>query len=388
MDTTSYGPATVCARCFEDEALRAFVAANATDDECSFCGRSSAATAADAGEVVEFIEERLAIDWMPSLDELYFDKESPSGLAGPTWDIRDVLEQYAPIFDNDDLQEFVVDALLENIYTPRHFAATSEGDALRFGWKDLVETVKHRQRFFFVLQENDRTHDGAGVPIPRGAEMLEVLGRLIDKYGLVEELPASEIVYRARPHAVGKGYTTAKDLGAPPAESASQSRMSPAGVPMLYAADDRDTAVAEANASSPSPAAAVTVAQFRLTEAMRIVDLSELPPIPSIFDDGDSATRERHELGFLHGFRRDIGAKVTHDGREHIEYVPTQVVCEYLRYSLPPEHGGPVGGVAWESVQNPGNRNVVLFLTRDQCVEKGERARFSPGPLVELVGTV
>jgi len=30
-----------------------------------------------------------------------------------------------------------------------------EGEALRYGWTDLAETVKHRQRFFFLLAADE-----------------------------------------------------------------------------------------------------------------------------------------------------------------------------------------------------------------------------------------
>jgi hypothetical protein len=82
--------------------------------------------------------------------------------------------------------------------------------------------------------------------------------------------------------------------------------------------------------------------------------------------------------------RRDIGGEVKLDGRQHIEYVPTQVVCEYIRHRLPERLGEPVHGLAWESTRASGGRNVVLFFGRDRCVETGEQPHFPKGPLIEL----
>jgi len=129
-------------------------------------------------------------------------------------------------------------------------------------------------------------------------------------------------------------YSTAKDLGAPPPEAAAQSRMSPAGIPMFYAADDAETALAETVDPPRTRVKAATIGTFETTDDCRIVDLRRLPAPPSYFDDSPEARALQAPLGFLHGFRHDVSARIERDGRIHVEYVPTQVVCEYLRHVL------------------------------------------------------
>jgi hypothetical protein len=75
---------------------------------------------------------------------------------------------------------------------------------------------------------------------------------------------------------------------------------------------------------------------------------------------------------------------MTLDGREHIEYVPTQVVAEYLRYVFKDGAGEEIQGVAWESSKLSGTRNVVL-LDASRCVEAGEPGDGFSDPLIELV---
>lgn len=375
---------SVCGSCTGDDALSALVEQEATADECSFCGRKGENIAADTDTVLERIGSQLLIGWSKADDLLYRDPEAESGFAGPVYEVRDVLEHEGVEFGNEDFEAFVLRAFGETQYTPEGVYAMTEGEALRAGWDDLVETVKHRQRFFFVLTRNDRSGDGAGVPVPRGRELLSELDRLIPEYGLLRELPAGTSLYRVRLHSVRKRYKTAKDLGAPPPGSASQSRMSPAGIPMLYTAEEIETAIAETVGTRRSLRKGLTVATFNPTETLRIVDFSRLPSIPSVFDDSPETPRVRHELGFLYGMRRDIGGEVKLDGRQHIEYVPTQVVCEYIRHRLPERLGEPVHGLAWESTRATGGHNVVLFFDRDRCVETGKRPRFPGGPLVEL----
>lgn len=375
---------SVCGSCTGDEALSSLVEEHANADECSFCGRNRENIAADTGIVLERIGSQLFIGWSRAEEILYHDSEEESGYAGPVYEIRDVLESEGVEFGNADFEAFVLGAFGETQYTPASVYAMTQGEALRAGWDDLVETVKHQQRFFFVLARNDRSGDGAGVAVPRGRELLSELDRLIREYGLLRELAAGTPLYRVRLHPLRKRYETAKDLGAPPPASASQSRMSPAGIPMLYTAEEIETAIAETVGARRSRRKGLTIATFKPTETLRIVDFSQLPPIPSVFDDSPETPRIRHELGFLYGMRRDIGGEVKLDGRQHIEYVPTQVVCEYIRHRLPQRLRQPVHGLAWESTRASGGRNVVLFFDRDRCVETGERPRFPEGPLVEL----
>ena len=61
-----------------------------------------------------------------------------------------------------------------------------------------------------------------------------------------------------------------------------------------------------------------------------MVNLTALSPIPSVFDP--EQRKYYYELVFLHEFAQDLSAPVVLDGREHIEYVPTQVITEYMRW--------------------------------------------------------
>ncbi|MGO9762541.1 MAG: HEPN-associated N-terminal domain-containing protein [Solirubrobacteraceae bacterium] len=378
----------VCAACVADHMLAEFIEENLTAAQCSFCGRSeNTEIAADADVVLARISEGLKTEWSRAIDELGYDSESNSGFAGPTRDAWEVFEQIGPIFANDAFEEFVVKAFDGEVWCQRDPYGTTVGEALRYGWEDLAETVKHYQRFVFFLPKEEMLDDEPGAEVPRGGKMLEELSRLIRHYQLVKDLPGGTSLYRCRLHGVRKKYSEAKDLGAPPAEEASQSRMSPAGIPMLYAADEPETALAETIDPKRTRTKGATIATFQLTAECRIIDLSRLPPVPSIFDADPEAPRLRQELGFLHGFRRDVGGQVERDGREHIEYVPTQVVCEYLRHAFRDDQGRSVRGLAWESVKRPGARNIVLFIDRDHCVERGERPERVPEPLVELISS-
>jgi RES domain/HEPN/RES N-terminal domain 1 len=374
----------VCPGCIADEALRQFVTGNLNSTDCSFCGRSGeSAVAADTDSVLSYMSECLKREWSRAIDEYLHDSESPTGYAGPCYETQEILE-VDEVFANEDFEEFVLEAFRETQWAQKDFAAISEGEALRYGWTDLAETVKHRQRFFFLLAEDEHDED-PGADVPRGRRMLDELGELIRKYDLIRTIPQDTLIYRCRTHKSDEMPTTAKELGPPPPAKALQSRMSPAGIPMLYAADEPRTTLAETIDEEPSDEDAATIVTFKLRQDCRVVDLRELPPVPSIFDSGIDTTQRRHELGFLHGFRRDVSGAVKRDGRQHIEYVPTQVVAEYLRYVFKDGSGEQIQGVAWGSSRVQGTRNVALFMDASQCVEAGGASDGFSEPLVELV---
>jgi len=84
---------------------------------------------------------------------------------------------------------------------------------------------------------------------------------------------------------------------------------------------------------------------FRPLRALNLLNLADLPPIPSVFDT------ERHgmihSLRFLHAFAADISQPIARDGREHIEYVPTQIVTEYFRRVFRLIDGSSLDGIIY-----------------------------------------
>ena len=75
----------------------------------------------------------------------------------------------------------------------------------------------------------------------------------------------------------------ASQLGTVPEELAFRSnRMSPAGIPIFYGADNSDSAIEEVASSSEDTH--VTWCEFELTEDLQVVDLTQLQPEPSMSD--------------------------------------------------------------------------------------------------------
>jgi hypothetical protein len=189
---------------------------------------------------------------------------------------------------------------------------------------------------------------------------------------LVKELPKGTRVIRARQHLSSENYTNAKDLGVPPREKAGQSRMSAAGIPMFYGAKDENTAFVETFDSSAVASDSVTFGTFQTTRLLRVLDLTSIPEIPSIFDE--VRYDERPPLIFLHHFQRDISKPIMRDGRVHYEYVPTQIVAEYFRHVYR-DRRKHVDGIMFNSSQPGGGICYSIFATAEACTDGPKKAK-------------
>jgi hypothetical protein len=66
-------------------------------------------------------------------------------------------------------------------------------------------------------------------------------------------------------------------------------------------------------------------------------------------------------------FMKDFTSPIDKDGREHIDYVPTQVVSEYFRSYMKTSAGTKVDGIIYPSAQND-KPCCVLFCGQEGCV--------------------
>lgn len=69
---------------------------------------------------------------------------------------------------------------------------------------------------------------------------------------------------------------------------------------------------------------------------------------------------------FLDGFVKNITRPVIPDGRQHVEYTPTQVLTEYLRWASP----HPFDGIALPSAQ-AGEKTYVFFRGPEGIIADG-----------------
>lgn len=130
---------------------------------------------------------------------------------------------------------------------------------------------------------------------------------------------------------------------------------------MFYASDSPETALRE-TADRPGTFA---VGRFETQRDSLILDLGDIPPVPSLFEEiPDSAEYyPRKVLKFLHPVSQAISRPVPRDDRADVNYVPTQVVTEYMRCRRGWD-GRAVEGIRYCSSVHPGHFSYVLFATQ------------------------
>lgn len=139
---------------------------------------------------------------------------------------------------------------------------------------------------------------------------------------------------------------------------------------MFYGAFAEETAIAEVYDCPVKPKRIVSVGRFENLRALRLLDFTKLPSYPSIFNG--QTQDERGPLRFLHHFVWDSTRGITKDGREHIEYVPTQVVTEFFRHILTDGDGNHFDGLLYPSAKHEGGICCVIFFSNEDCTQNRE----------------
>lgn len=104
------------------------------------CQATGEAIAADVEVVLEQIGRQLLNEWEMADQVLYRDPEEESGLAGPVYEIGDVLGAEGVEFGEEEFEAFVLEAFGESRYTPAGVYAVTPGETLSFGWDDLLRS--------------------------------------------------------------------------------------------------------------------------------------------------------------------------------------------------------------------------------------------------------
>jgi hypothetical protein len=354
------GDQSVCLDCIIDEGLREQVAPHLTEDACTFCGLE----AEDEVPIAAPFEELM---W-PVMDAINFFYERSEETLFWSDDVtrryrsQDVAANVCSGEVSDNVLEAICEVITEDDWNEDP-AMLRPDLALRYAWDHFRDKVKHETRFVFLsIAEESSPHPDDFT----SSEILEKLINIIQSRGVLTDVPAGRIFYRGRmvdkPELAGYDAST---LGSPPPMVASANRMSPAGISMFYGCDDIPTVVAEIGSHTTKRFA--VVGAFETTQPLQMVNLAALPPIPSVFNS--EQRKYYYELLFLHKFARDLSAPVVLDGREHIEYVPTQVVTEYMRW-LP---AVAIDGILFTSAQN-GGTSCVVFCGPEGCADAGKES--------------
>lgn len=336
----------VCTKCLTAPSLQRAIRANLTPDTCcSYCDSSESAS-------VDFLLENQIT---PAILTYYTQPENELGWADGEWvgtpiDSDDLVDELLAEYDGTDDGDLLNDlkgSITESQWCRCDYYGVQPEDSVFFDWQDFCQLVKHHTRYFFHdIRIGDDAHGYE--PIAAGT-FLESLRQLLATE-LLKSVKKGKLIWRGRIDKIR--HHNPRELAAPmPERATSSNRMSPAGISMFYGAFDSDTAAQELGAIQNGKV--LSIATFSLNQNVKVIDLTKLPCTPDFFDL--KAKYRRYSCIFLERFVDDLRKPIVKDGREHLEYIPTQVLTEYLKSTLGAD------GMVYHSAQHRGGKCIALW---------------------------
>lgn len=356
----------ICAECLTDDALKVVVRAEEVTGEGS-CLACDQEPSAPFDVLLEAFVDGVNFLFEDALNTVMYVSAEGGFVGGKTTDSWDLMEQFEDCFETENghliLDEIRL-CLDDKTWVDREDPDFGPEAMLEQAWKDFCMSIKYESRFVFWLAKKSK----ADLDHPQDeftpASALHHVGELIEELQLYKSYEKGEVFFRAQTFDKQEvPLSASKRLGTAPAKYALQgNRMSPAGIPMFYASESEAVALDEVGVRLDHNAA--SVGQFSATKELNVVDLTALPPMPSPFDK--EKRDQRWMISFLKSFVSEISQPIEL-GRDQVDYVPTQVMTEYLLRI----HEGHkrIDGIRFQSAAHPGGINVALDIANENFIE-------------------
>lgn len=295
-------------------------------------------------------------------------------------DLHDVIEALAqqliddePYWPSDGGENFYADD--QNYEYYEHYKRdTLYHDQI---WQHFCENITHQQRFFSLKAKELISELFANIHQQHDHEKKAVIYRINPGDQEAKFLRARIAKQESEEKEINSN--PAKNLSAPPKRLRSAGRMNPAGISVFYGAYDLDTCIAELR---PAVGDTVIGATFSLVRPIHVLDTTRFEaPIKStsLFSKNHLARVEQWK--FMQRFKREI-AKPVSPNDEHLDYIPTQAVAEYLLHHHEfkrDKKPAKIEAIIFQSAQNPDGRNIVLL--GDASIVKTQEAQSAAPPI-------
>ncbi|MBT4728248.1 MAG: RES domain-containing protein [Bacteroidetes bacterium] len=349
----------VCNSHFKDYAIKSFIKDNSIHGSCDYCNTKSCVLSLNS--LLEFLNSGISFFYGSPENEGVAWDSSEGG-----WQLASVIDAY-DLFsgdiglevDNQNLYDDIINCFTDNQWCLKDPYGMTEFEELSYSWEHFCNITKHKIRYSFFKSKN--------FDLDKYNKLTDILYDItagIDQFGLIKSLNMGKVILRGRQHKVKENIDSFDQLTSPPNKLATANRMSPAGISMFYGAFDKKTTIKEVkDKKSIKAKPVITIGLFELIKNLNVVDFTHLPQMPSIFDEGRRTDYFR--LSFLYSFVRDLSKRIERDDRVHIEYVPTQIITEFLRFIYPIIVKQGIDGVVYKSSKKNTGNCIVLFLDHD-----------------------
>lgn len=356
----------ICNDCIIEPFLKQQISANLSSKTCSFCSKTSTFdVACDFNVLTSFVLEGLKSQFGDPSEEGIPYESREGGWQFPTTSTFELLFEHE-IADLDIIQK-LSESIHQDVWCLKDPYSLRLDETYMSAWESFCNFVTHNSRYFFLQTQNGdydpNQHDEIN---PK--DILSILGNTIKELALIKRLPIECILKRVRIVEPHESINGAKELGSPPLDFCNQpNRMSPAGVSMFYGAFKLETAFVETFSSDYGNDKKVVCGHFSPSKNLVLVDLTKNISLPSLFDI--KKRNLRSAIKFLIEFIRDFTKPIERGSKGNVEYVPTQVVTEYLR-SVFSMDGKNIDGILYPSSRND-EESIVIFADSSNCADDG-----------------
>src|SRR5690606_3744566 len=210
---------------------------------------------------------------------------------------------------------------------------------LELQWDSFAEGIKYQNRFFL-----SDTLD------------LDVLESTLLSFA--KTYPAGHVFYRAR---ISDEQLECKELGKPPIEKAISGRANPVGIPYLYVSDSEETTLYETRIALHE---SISVGQFVLNRPLQVISLKDIAGYGpfEIQDKGFTLDEFIEVRPYLIKLEDEL-AKPVRKQDVHLDYLPTQFLCEYIKSK-------GFDAIEYRSAMNADGYNLAIFNDdKLECVD-------------------
>lgn len=348
----------VCSKHIQEDFIKKFILTNGKKGKCDYCECNRKVI--ELSEVLKLIVVGINYYYEDPNNSRYINHDAEYGLDGNIMHFNEMFYDLGLEIDDSELCDDIIKYLDNQSLYCLINEYTSESEYYHETWNNFKEIVKNKARYVFYYK-NQFSGFNTGNPI----DVLDKVQHSILYFNLFREIPTTEKLYRCRQH-VNKNEID--DLGIkiaanPTVNCKTNNRMSPAGISMFYCSPHKDICIKEVVNFSDKLKPYYTTAYFNSKDNLKLVDLTKLPQIPSAFDEKNNWQIET--LFFLRDFINDI-AKPIDENDAIIDYVPTQIVTEYIRYN--PKLS--VDGLIYPSSTDNSKENYVLFMDHEESLNR------------------
>ncbi|WP_440960419.1 RES family NAD+ phosphorylase [Paenibacillus nitricinens] len=333
-----------CEKCFRSEVIKSIIKSIKRIGECDFCGNNNVhiySLENDQG-IDEMFNNILSIFKLGT--ELMTDGYSPYKLVS----IKDEFEKKWSIFNDFDAEKIhmFLNLLLESRYPNKISLLNNQVGIIEWmnvdylyqnsvlrgtPWEDVVEYIKHKNRF----HTNHLNYSVLNEYLPKITSTID-----------------EDTFYRGR--ISNDKELTVFQMGAPHPSVATAGRANSEGISHLYLANEIGTVISEIR---PNLSDTVYIGKFRLDEKLKVIDFRLLKNL-DVFEF-DDPTMFAINLENFHKINRAI-SKPIRSGDGKLDYLPTQIIVDYIK-SLNETKSAGYHGIVFESSVSMNGYNLMLF---------------------------